>query len=243
MNYRRLGGGVGVIKVQQYDSILYGSNSASGSSSTSSDDIQSRSLSKKIILFYYLNRMINSQTGSNDDQLTSSEINNDSLNDNIDNQKEELSSNNNNDYEICKETINIFVMENSVDDVTIKYDVSGGRARGFAFILFDDKEPIEKVLTVTNPVKKIFIEQLPVDFVEQDLSDYFSQFGIIDTTELPMHREKSVCRPFGFISFSSEKTAEEVLRQQRHSINGASIEVRPAKPRPHEQQQIQKHQQ
>ncbi|CAF3384795.1 unnamed protein product [Rotaria sp. Silwood1] len=58
-----------------------------------------------------------------------------------------------------------------------------------------------------------------------------------------MDREKSVRRPFGFVSFSSEKTAEEVLRQQRHSINGASIEVRPAKPRPHEQQQLQMQQQ
>ena len=58
-----------------------------------------------------------------------------------------------------------------------------------------------------------------------------------------MDREKSVRRPFGFVSFSSEKTAEEVLRQQRHSVNGASIEVRPAKPRPHEQQQLQMQQQ
>lgn len=33
-------------------------------------------------------------------------------------------------------------------------------------------------------MKKIFIGQLPTDFVEQDLSDYFSQFGIIDTIEL-----------------------------------------------------------
>lgn len=57
-----------------------------------------------------------------------------------------------------------------------------------------------------------------------------------------MDREKSVRRPFGFVSFSSEKTAEEVLRQQRHIVNGASIEVRPAKPRPHEQQQHQHHQ-
>jgi RNA recognition motif-containing protein len=58
-----------------------------------------------------------------------------------------------------------------------------------------------------------------------------------------MDREKSVRRPFGFVSFSSEKTAEEVLRQQRHSVHGASIEVRPAKPRPHEQQQMQMQQQ
>ena len=57
-----------------------------------------------------------------------------------------------------------------------------------------------------------------------------------------MDRGKSVRRSFGFVSFSSEKTAEEVLRQQRHSINGTSIEVRPAKPRPHEQQQSQQYQ-
>lgn len=38
----------------------------------------------------------------------------------------------------------------SIEDVTIKYDVPGGRARGFAFILFDDKESIQKVLSVQS---------------------------------------------------------------------------------------------
>lgn len=38
----------------------------------------------------------------------------------------------------------------SIEDVTIKYDVPGGRARGFAFILFDDKESIQKVLNVQS---------------------------------------------------------------------------------------------
>ena len=123
--------------------------------------------------------MINSQTASNDDQRSSSEINNDSLNDNLDNQKEDFLSNNN-DNDNCKETINLirdgkvpkpdderklFVGQLSsditkedlqkyfskfgiIEDVTIKYDVPGGRARGFAFILFDDKESIQKVLNV-----------------------------------------------------------------------------------------------
>jgi RNA recognition motif-containing protein len=121
--------------------------------------------------------MINSQTTSNDDQRSSSETNNDSLNDNIDNQKEEFLSNNNDN---CKETINTisdgkvpkpdderklfvgqlssditkedlekyFAKFGSIEDVTIKYDVPGGRARGFAFILFDEKESIQKVLNV-----------------------------------------------------------------------------------------------
>jgi RNA recognition motif-containing protein len=193
--------------------------------------------------------MINSQTPSNDDQQSSSETNNESLNDNYDNQKEEYLSNNNDNEtinsvrdgkvpkpdderklfvgqlssDLTKEDLQKYFSKfGSIEDVTIKYDVPGGRARGFAFILFDEKESIQKVLNVqlhtinqcqidpkpahrrprkilfelillkqiyfnsavTNPVKKIFIGQLPTDFVEQDLSDYFSQFGIIDTIEL-----------------------------------------------------------
>lgn len=161
--------------------------------------------------------------------------------------------------DITKEDLKKYFSQfGTIEDVTIKYDVPGGRARGFAFILFDQKDSIDKVLRipkhflhqcqidpkqahrrppVTNPVKKIFIGQLPTDFVEDDLAHYFSQFGLVDSIELPMDRGKNARRPFGFVSFLSEKTAEEVLRQQRHSINGISIEVRPAKPRPHEQQQ------
>jgi RNA recognition motif-containing protein len=122
--------------------------------------------------------MINSQTSSNDDQVPSSEINNDSLNDNFDNQKEEYLSNNDNDNykeiinpirdgkvpkpdderklfvgqlssDITKEDLQQYFSKfGSIEDVTIKYDVPGGRARGFAFILFDEKESIQKVLNV-----------------------------------------------------------------------------------------------
>ncbi len=45
MNYRRLGGGVGVIKGQQHDSILFGSNSTSNIVPKSPDDLNHRSLS------------------------------------------------------------------------------------------------------------------------------------------------------------------------------------------------------
>ena len=125
--------------------------------------------------------MINSQTTSNDDQRSSSETNNESLNDNLDNQKEEFLSNNNStpnskeifnsicdgkvpkpdderklfvgqlSSDITKEDLeNYFSEFGTIEDVTIKYDVPGGRARGFAFILFDQKESIQKVLQVQS---------------------------------------------------------------------------------------------
>jgi len=49
MNYRRLGGGVGVIRVQQYDSIFSVNNNCS-SLSMSTDDNKNRSLSKLVDL-------------------------------------------------------------------------------------------------------------------------------------------------------------------------------------------------
>lgn len=50
MNYRRLGGGVGVIKIQQYDSLLFGSNVTSNLVSTSPDDLKNRSISTLVDL-------------------------------------------------------------------------------------------------------------------------------------------------------------------------------------------------
>jgi len=45
MNYRRLSSGVSIIKAQQYDSILYESNSTSNVILTSPDDLKNPSLS------------------------------------------------------------------------------------------------------------------------------------------------------------------------------------------------------
>ncbi|CAF4417642.1 unnamed protein product, partial [Didymodactylos carnosus] len=151
---------------------------------------------------------------------------------------------------------NYFSQFGEIEDITIKYDVPGGRTRGFAFILYDRKESLQQALqspehfinnnqidpkpahkrpAVTNPVKKIFIGQLPINFPKEDLENYFQQYGPIENIDLPLDREKNCRRPFCFISFNSAKTAEEVLRQQRHIINGVTIEVRPAKPRAHDQ--------
>jgi RNA recognition motif-containing protein len=62
--------------------------------------------------------------------------------------------------EIQKEDLEKYFSQfGTIEDVTIKYDVPGGRARGFAFILFDQKESIEKVLHVATH----FINQCQID--------------------------------------------------------------------------------
>lgn len=55
--------------------------------------------------------------------------------------------------DITKEDLeNYFSQFGTIENVTIKYDVPGGRARGFAFILFDEKDSIDKVLRVPKHV-------------------------------------------------------------------------------------------
>ena len=50
MNYRRLGGGVGVIQIQQHDTMLYEMNPVTNATSTSLEDTKIRPLSKLVDL-------------------------------------------------------------------------------------------------------------------------------------------------------------------------------------------------
>ena len=127
--------------------------------------------------------MLNSQTTSNDDQRSLCETNNDSSNDN---KVDEFLSNNNKketiniirsgkvpkpdderklfvgqlSSDITKEDLQKYFSQfGSIEDVTIKYDAPDGRARGFAFILFDEKESIQKVLNTQLHT----INQCPID--------------------------------------------------------------------------------
>jgi RNA recognition motif-containing protein len=131
--------------------------------------------------------MIEGDSTCADDQRTFSESQQDSTGERVDVRQDEMFlSNNENDErlerirdgkvpkpdderklfvgqlpaDVTKEDLeSYFEKFGSIEDVTIKYDVPGGRARGFAFILFDQKESIEKVLNVSSH----FINQCQID--------------------------------------------------------------------------------
>ena len=72
----------------------------------------------------------------------------------------------------------------SIEDVTIKYDVPGGRARGFAFILFDQKESIQKVLDVQlHTINQCQIDPKPAHrrprTIFSSITDYSRRFLLI----------------------------------------------------------------
>jgi hypothetical protein len=57
--------------------------------------------------------------------------------------------------------------------------------------------------------------------------------------DLPYDKEKNERRPFCFISFQNEHSAQEVLRLQKHTIGDITVDVKRAKPKTlNNQQQI-----
>ncbi|CAF1100262.1 unnamed protein product [Rotaria sordida] len=172
-------------------------------------------------------------------------------------------------------------------DCSIKHDPTTGRSRGFAFLIFDRKDIVDKILSqnehfvkgrkidpkpahrrlavtnnnnnnnnnhnhnnnhnthhhhmstssssslnsISNNNRKVFIGGLDPHFSDVQLREYFSQFGIIDDIDLPYDKEKNERRPFCFISFQNEQSAQEVLRLQRHTIGDITVDVKRAKPK------------
>lgn len=49
--------------------------------------------------------------------------------------------------------------------------------------------------------------------------------------DLPFDKEKNERRPFCFISFQNEQSAQEVLRLQKHTIGDVTVDVKRAKPK------------
>ncbi|CAF1527666.1 unnamed protein product [Rotaria magnacalcarata] len=154
-------------------------------------------------------------------------------------------------------------------DCSIKHDPTTGRSRGFAFLIFDRKDIVDKILSqnehfvkgrkvdpkpahrrltatnnnhistmtssssnsISNNNRKVFIGGLDPNFSDVQLREYFSKFGTIDDIDLPFDKEKNERRPFCFISFQNEQSAQEVLRLQRHTIGDKTVDVKRAKPK------------
>jgi RNA-binding protein Musashi len=137
----------------------------------------------------------------------------------------------------------------AVESVTVKYDKSG-RSKGFGFVLFEDPDTPNKVYSQDVHIiqgkrvdtksahrrdqalaRKVFVGGLDPEITDEELTEYFSQFGKIAQIEAPIDKIKQKRRPFCFILFENEQSAEEVLKQPRHTLAGKSIDCKHANPK------------
>ncbi|XP_077103984.1 heterogeneous nuclear ribonucleoprotein A0b [Siphateles boraxobius] len=77
-------------------------------------------------------------------------------------------------------------------------------------------------------VKKIFVGGLKENIEENDLTDYFSQFGMIEKAEVITDKDTGKKRGFGFVHFEDNDSADKAVVLKFHMINGNKVEVKKA---------------
>jgi len=141
-----------------------------------------------------------------------------------------------------------FLKYGPVKQATIKMDALG-RSKGFGFILFENKDSVEKVLaaeshslgnrkiepkraTPKEKCRKIFVGGVSPELPEEDIRKHFEQFGEIDELETPMNKEKNIRKGFIFVTFKTSDacdaaTAKGKLKQE---LGDRSVDVKKAVP-------------
>ncbi|KAL2346505.1 hypothetical protein Fmac_000505 [Flemingia macrophylla] len=79
--------------------------------------------------------------------------------------------------------------------------------------------------------KKIFVGGLPAGISEEEFKKYFERFGRI--TDVVVMQDSVTHRPrgFGFITFDSEESVQNVMVKSFHDLNGRQVEVKRAVPK------------
>jgi RNA recognition motif-containing protein len=92
--------------------------------------------------------------------------------------------------------IEYFSQFGTIEDVIIKIDFNTGRSRGFGFVLFENKDAIDKIFSISehsingksidpkpakhkgsSPIRKIFIGGLDPSVPEPEIRQYFGKYG------------------------------------------------------------------
>ncbi|EPS64463.1 hypothetical protein M569_10319, partial [Genlisea aurea] len=79
--------------------------------------------------------------------------------------------------------------------------------------------------------KKIFVGGLSASLTEEEFRRYFEKFGRINDVVVMHDNMTHRPRGFGFITFDSEDSVEEVMQTNFHELSGKLVEVKRAIPK------------
>ncbi|KAJ8961540.1 hypothetical protein NQ318_014792 [Aromia moschata] len=131
-----------------------------------------------------------------------------------------------------------------IESINVKTDPNTGRSRGFAFIVFNNAESIDKVVAAgdhvinnkkVDPKKakarhgKIFVGGLTTELTDDDIKRLFRT---IIEVEMPFDKTKNQRKGFCFITFESEQVVNELLKTPKQTIKDKEVDVKKATPKP-----------
>lgn len=145
---------------------------------------------------------------------------------------------------------NYFEKFGEVTDCVVMRDPATGRSRGFGFVTFADPkvcddimqngphqldertiDPKLAVARSSKRTKKIFIGGLPFDHTEDQFKEYFSQYGVVEEVVLMRDRHTNKPRGFGFVTFESEDTVDQLCEKKYVDIADKKVEIKRAEPK------------
>ncbi|CAG9766657.1 unnamed protein product [Ceutorhynchus assimilis] len=146
-----------------------------------------------------------------------------------------------------KELQDYFGQFGPIQNVTIKINPQTGKSKGFAFVLFNAADTVDQVLTQkehtingkTVDAKKakakpgkIFVGGITPELTDDDIKQYFSQFGSITQVEMPFDKTKNQRKGFCFITFENDAIVKELLKKPKQTIKDKQVDVKKAATQP-----------
>lgn len=148
-----------------------------------------------------------------------------------------------------KELRDYFSKFGEIESVTVKVDPYTGQSRGFAFIVFSNAQTIDTLLNSgdhyvnkrkVDPKRvskkaqhgKIFVGGLTPEITDEDIKEYFSQYGTVIEIQAPFDKQKNQRKGFCFITFETKDVVYKLLKTPKQCIKGKEVDVKKVKVNP-----------